>query len=245
LRQSVAAVRFLVVEHPCYKCATSIDETLPFCPHCGAPQIRVVSPEEDASQAPPPFSSDAERHLVTPATWPSGAPANIPQTSAIQWELAWKGALLCGLGAAVLTAMPVLGLGCCLWLLGAGALAVWLYQRRVPGILVTPGMGMRIGAVSGGIGYVATTIWSVFRFASNSQEFRTALQEQMEKSLAANPDPRAQEIMRQFMGNLNTPQGLATFFVLIMAIMAVVFVIFSAAGGALGASMFARRRDLR
>ena len=106
-------------------------------------------------------------------------------------------------------------------------------------------MGMRIGAVSGAVGYVATTIWSVFRFASNSQEFRTAMQEQMDKSLAANPDPRAQEIMRQFMGNLNTPQGLATFFVLILAIMAVVFVIFSAAGGALGASMFARRRDLR
>jgi hypothetical protein len=141
--------------------------------------------------------------------------------------------------------MPVLGLGCCLWLLGAGALAVWLYQRRVPGALVTPGMGMRIGAVAGAIGYVATTIWTVLRFSSNSQEFRTAMQEQMEKSLAANPDPRAQEIMRQFMGNLNTPQGLATFFVLILAIMAVVFVIFSAAGGALGASMFARRRDFR
>jgi len=233
------------VEHLCYKCATSIDETLPFCPHCGAPQIRVASPEEDASQAPPAFSGDTGPHLVTPSTWPSGAPINTAQTSAIQWELAWKGALFCGLGAAVLTAMPVLGLGCCLWLLGAGALAVWLYLRRVPGSLVTPGMGMRIGAVSGAIGYVATTIWSVFRFASNSQEFRTALQEQMDKSLAANPDPRAQEIMRQFMGNLNTPQGLATFFVLVMAIMAVVFVIFSAAGGALGASMFARRRDFR
>lgn len=145
----------------------------------------------------------------------------------------------------MLTAVPVVGVGCCLWLLGAGALAVWLYQRRVPGTIVTSGMGMRIGAVSGVIGYVATTIWSVLRFASNSQEFRTAMQEQMDKSLAANPDPRAQEIMRQFVGNLNTPQGLATFFVIILAIMAIVFVIFSAAGGALGASIFARRRDLR
>jgi hypothetical protein len=232
------------VDHLCYKCQTSIDETQPFCPHCGAPQIRVASPEDDESRTTPQSSTDAPPHLVTPSTWPSGAPANVAH-AAIQWELAWKGALLSGLGAAVLTAMPVLGLGCCLWLLGAGALAVWLYQRRVPGALVTPGMGMRIGAVAGAIGYVATTIWTVLRFSSNSQEFRTAMQEQMEKSLAANPDPRAQEIMRQFMGNLNTPQGLATFFVLILAIMAVVFVIFSAAGGALGASMFARRRDFR
>jgi hypothetical protein len=141
--------------------------------------------------------------------------------------------------------MPVLSLGCCLWLLGSGALAVWLYQRRVPGTFVTPGMGMRIGAVAGAIGYVASTIWMVLRFASNSQELRTAMQEQMDKSLAANPDPRAQEIMRQFMGNLNTPQGLATFFVLLLAFMGIVFVIFSAAGGALGASMFTRRRDFR
>lgn len=232
------------MEHPCYKCATSIDETLPFCPHCGAPQIRVGSPDE-APEATVTPSTDATPQAYLPSSWSTSGTSNAPRGAAIQWEIAWKGALLAGLGAAVLTAVPVVGVGCCLWLLGAGALAVWLYQRRVPGTIVTSGMGMRIGAVSGVIGYVATTIWSVLRFASNSQEFRTAMQEQMDKSLAANPDPRAQEIMRQFVGNLNTPQGLATFFVIILAIMAIVFVIFSAAGGALGASIFARRRDLR
>jgi hypothetical protein len=122
---------------------------------------------------------------------------------------------------------------------------VWLYQRRAPVVTVTSGMGMRIGAVSGAVGYAVSTIWTVVRFTSNSQEFRTALQEQMDKSVASNPDPRTQEMLRQFMANLNTPQGLATFFVLTLAIMGIVFVIFGAAGGALGASMFARRRDLR
>ena len=230
------------MEHLCYKCQTSIDETLPFCPHCGAPQIRVPSPDEDASQ-PQPLSSGETPQLVPPASWAPGAPVYHPY--AIQWELAWKGALLSGLIAAVLTAVPVISLGCCLWLLGAGALAVFLYQRRIPGAFVTPGMGMRIGAVTGAIGYVGTAIWSVLNFTANSQKFRTALQEQMDKSIAANPDPRAQDVMRQLMNNLNTPQGLATFFVLVLLIMAVVFVAFSAAGGALGASMFSRRRDLR
>ena len=233
------------MEHICYKCATLIEETLPFCPHCGAPQIRVASPDDDTSQMTPPFFTDGTPQVASPASWAPAASAHIPQAASIQWELAWKGALLSGLAAGVLSNAPVLGLGCCLWLLGAGALAVWLYQRRVPGTFVTPGMGMRIGAVSGAIGYVAATILMALSFAFNSQEIRSAMQKQLDKSLAANPDPRAQEIMRQFMGNLNTPQGLATFFVLIMAIMAVVFVIFSAAGGALGASLFARRRDLR
>ena len=228
------------MEHPCYKCQTSIDESLPFCPHCGAPQIRVSSPDEDASQQQ--LSSDATSQSIPPAGWAPGAPAYVPQSANIQWDLAWKGALLSGLAAAVLTAAPVISLGCCLWLLGSGALAVFLYQRRVPGVFITSGMGMRIGALSGIIGFVATTVWSVFRFAANSGEFHTALQEQMDKSISANPDPRAQELLRQFMNTLNTPQGLATFFVFILVIMAIVFVVFGAAGGALGASMFARRR---
>lgn len=233
------------MEHPCYKCAASIDETLPFCPHCGAPQIRVASPEADESQNITLGSPEATPQLGQPASWSPGTAAYAPQESAIQWELAWKGALVSGLAAALITALPFLTYGCCLWLLGAGALSVWLYQRRVPGTVVTPGMGMRIGAVAGTIGYVATTIWSVVSFAANSQQFRVAMQAQIEKSIAGNSDPRSQELMRQFVGNLNTPQGLATFFVLILVIMAVAFVIFSAAGGALGASMFARRRDQR
>ncbi|HVP54531.1 MAG TPA: hypothetical protein VMU45_05990 [Candidatus Eisenbacteria bacterium] len=230
------------MEHPCYKCQTSIDESLPFCPHCGAPQIRVASSDDDASQ-PVPLASEATPQVGPPAGWTVAPPVYHPY--AIQWELAWKGALLSGLIAAVLTAVPVVGLGCCLWLLGAGALAVALYQRRIPSAIVTPGMGMRIGAVAGAIGFVATTIWSVFRFATSSQEFRSAMQEQMEKSIASNPDPRAQDIMRQFMNTLNTPEGLATFFVIVIVIMAIVFVVLGAAGGAIGASMFARRRNLR
>jgi hypothetical protein len=225
------------VEHPCYKCQSSIDESLPFCPHCGAPQIRVASSDEDAAQ---PQMSDAPTARVLPPSWTPGS--SLPTPQSIQWDLAWKGTLLSGLLAAVLTAAPVISVACCLWMLGSGALAVFLYQRRVPGVFITSGMGMRIGAVSGIIGFIATTVWSVFRFAANSGEFRSALQEQMNKSIASNPDPRSQEILRQFMNTLNTPQGLATFFVFMLVIMAIVFAVFSAAGGALGASMFARRR---
>jgi hypothetical protein len=228
------------VEHPCYKCQTSIDEVLPFCPHCGAPQIRVSSPEEEVAQAAP-LTPDTPQ-VMPPASW-TPAPTYHPQ--AVQWEAAWQGAILSGLIAAVLSAAPVISMGCCLWLLGAGAMSVFLYQRRVPASLVTPGMGMRIGAFSGVVGFVASTFWLVFQFARNSQEFRRALQEQMEKSIGSNPDPRAQDIMRQFMNNLNTPQGLATFFVLMLVVIAITFIIFSAAGGAIGAAMFARRRDVR
>jgi hypothetical protein len=228
------------VEHPCYKCQTSIDETLPFCPHCGAPQIRVASGEQETGQ-PRAQSADTPQ-MAAPSSW---APVPAYHPLAVQWDAAWRGAILSGLIAAVLSAIPVVSLGCCLWLLGAGALSVFLYQRRMPAAFLTPAMGMRIGAVSGLVGFVASTFWLVFEFSKNSREFQAAMQEQMEKSIGTNPDPRAQDIMRQFMNNLNTPRGLATFFVLLLVIVAVAFVVFSAAGGALGAAMFARRRDVR
>jgi len=225
------------VDHLCYKCQTSIDESLPFCPHCGAPQIRVATPDNEAPESQ--HSSQAQGSQSASPVWPVGSPPYL--TRSVQWEFAWKGALLTGLTAFVLTAMPVVGFGCCLWMLGTGALAVGLYQRRVPGVNITPGMGMRIGALSGTIAFVVSTLWNVYQFTRNTQEIRSILSEQMQKTISSNPDPRVQEIMRQFMNNLNTPQGLATFFVIILIIMAVVFVIFSAAGGALGASMFGRR----
>ena len=100
---------------------------------------------------------------------------------------------------------------------------------------------MRIGQLRI-VGFVATTVWSVF-VSRSSGEFHTALQGQMDKSIASNPDPRTQELLRQFMNTLNTPQGLATFFVFMLVIMAVVFVVFSAAGAHSARRMFARRRS--
>jgi len=170
-----------------------------------------------------------------------------PQIGAIQWDIAWRGALLAGAGAAVLTAVPFVSLGCCLWMLGAGMLSVALYQRRAPGTLITPGMGMKLGALAGVFGFainaVVTTV-SFVTFRSNS-DFRRAMQEQMEKQMASNPDPKVQEMVQRMLAWMATPQGAATLVVLVLIMMAVMFVLFCSAGGALGASMFGRRREFR
>jgi hypothetical protein len=229
---------FTLVDHLCYKCQTSIDESLPFCPHCGAPQIRVAMPEDDA-----PASPNAVTPNVSPATWGAAPPPYQPH--AIQWDVAWKGAFLTGAIAGILTAAPIVSVGCCLWLLGAGALAVSLYQRRIPGAFVTPGMGMRLGALSGMCGFFAFAICYTFAFVRDSGEFRRVFIESIQRSSASNPDARVQEMVAQLVNNLNNPEVLATYFVFMLVIMAIVFVVFTAAGGALGASMFARRRNRR
>lgn len=170
-----------------------------------------------------------------------------PLPGAIHWDLAWRGALLAGAGAAILSAVPIVSLGCCLWTLGAGAVAVALYQRRAPEALITPGMGMKLGALAGVFAFVIHAVVSTVSFVAfrSNGEFRRALQEQMDKQIANTSDPKAQEIMRQMFDWINTPQGMATFMVLMLVVLAVVFVVFTAAGGALGASMFGRRREFR
>jgi cobalamin synthase len=119
---------------------------------------------------------------------------------------------------------------------------VYLYRKRVPEALVLPRMGMRIGALAGGIAFALNAIMSTLLFATEGDQVRKALEEQLQASMAKAPDPRTQEVLQQFIAKLNTPEGMATFFLWVLVAMAIVFVLFCAAGGALGASVRMRRR---
>ena len=152
---------------------------------------------------------------------------------------------MAGAGAALLSSLPVVGFGCCLWLLSAGAISVYLYQRRLPGSLVAPATGMRIGALAGGVAFALNAVMSTLLFAREGDQVRAALEEQLKASMAKAPDPRTQEVLQQFMAKISTPDGMATFFLWVLVFMAIIFVLSCGAGGALGASMMARRRGLR
>ena len=240
------------MEHPCYRCQASIEEGTTFCPHCGAPQIRVILPEENLPAAPPlppiaPSEISPPAYSVGPGPgWTQGGTPYAPEGSAIQWNQAWQGALLAGVGAAVLSAIPFVSIGCCLWMLAAGVLSVAMYRKRMPGVVITPGMGRKVGALTGVIGFMLNAVFAVLSFAVfRSVDFRRAMQEQMQKQMASNPDPKAQEIVQHFLDWMATPQGMATFMVLLLIVLGVVFVAITAAGGALGASMTGQRREFR
>jgi len=150
-------------------------------------------------------------------------------------------------GAALLTAIPIVSVGCCLWMLGAGALSVSLYQKRMPETLITPGMGMKLGALAGLFGFMVNSVVSTVSFLTlrSRGDFRHAMEQQMQKQMTANPDPKVQEMMQRMVEWMSTPQGAATLIVLFLLIMGAIFVLFTAAGGALGASMFRQRREFR
>lgn len=233
------------MEHPCYRCQSDIPEGTAFCPHCGAPQIRVSPPESDTPEPATPASITPPAYggYSTSSTWNQSA----PPSGQIDWALAWKGALLCGVGAAVLSAIPYVSIGCCLWMLGAGALAVSFYRRHLPGTEITPGMGMKIGALTGLFGWLLNAVVTALSFVAGrtSGDMRQVMEEQMKKQMGSTPDPKMQQAMQRMMDWISTPQGMATMIVLVLIFMGVIFVLVTAAGGALGASMTGRRRDFR
>jgi hypothetical protein len=132
-------------------------------------------------------------------------------------------------------------------MLGAGALSVSLYQKRVPATVITPGMGMRLGAFTGAIGFAVNAVLTTASFLTFRArgDFRQTMEEQMQRQMSSNNDPKVQEMMQRMVVWMATPQGIATLIVVSLLVLAVMFILFCAAGGALGASMFGRRREFR
>lgn len=71
-----------------------------------------------------------------------------------------KAALIGGALAGILSALPVVSSCCCLWAIGGGILAIFLYTKNTRATL-TPGDGATLGAVAGGIAAVAYLIIAV------------------------------------------------------------------------------------
>ena len=151
---------------------------------------------------------------------------------------------MAGVGAGVLSLVPFLALGSLIWMAIAGAISVAMYQRRVPAAMVRPGMGMRIGALAGAFAFAIIAVRSAVSFATEGNQLRDMLQEQMRASIARSPDPGSQQMLEQFLAKLTTPEGMATFFLWVLLLMAIVFILCAAVGGALRASISARRRGL-
>jgi hypothetical protein len=167
-----------------------------------------------------------------------GSQANRPQISALQWSYALPAAALAGLIAAVMMMIPVGAFG--LGMLAAGALSVMFYRRRNPAANVTPGMGARLGALSGALGFGVFAIFTAIEmliFRSGGQ-LRDALLQAIQQSAARSSDPAAQQVLEY----LKSPEGLALMMVLGFIMMGLAFLIFSSLGGALAAALL-RRKD--
>lgn len=216
------------MEYPCHQCGAAVEQGTAFCPQCRAPQIRVAVPE---IVIPSGIASDS---TVTSLPAYFGAPL----TTRIEWSQALPATALAGLITALLMMTPLAYFG--FGMLIGGSLSVVFYRRRVPVANVTPGMGARLGMVSGILGggifaallSVGTTLFHAW------DSVRAKLIEVVQQTAARNPDPQTQQALEFF----KSPDGIVLLLTtaLIGALMA--FVIFSGLGGALGAA-FLRRKE--
>ena len=132
---------------------------------------------------------------------------------------------------------PFAGFG--LGMLIGGSLSVVFYRRRIPAANVTPGMGARLGMVTGilggGIFAIVLVIGTMLFHAWDS--IRDKLIEGVEQAAARNPDPQAQQVMEFF----KSPQGIVLLLTTALIGTLIAFVIFSGLGGALGAALLRRK----
>jgi hypothetical protein len=155
----------------------------------------------------------------------------------IQWSQALPAAAVAGLMSAIL--MPI-GLGVFgLGLVAAGALAVVLYRRRHPEGQITPGVGVRLGAVSGILGFGIFSIFAAVKVEvfHGGGELRRAVLDAIQQSAARTSDPQAQQMLE----HLKSPSGMVLMMALGLFMMLVAFLTFLTLGGAIGAALLARK----
>ena len=200
-----------------------------FCPQCNAPQIRVAV----AEPVPPSGTLSESEILPLPAYFGSSLAPRI------DWSQARPATALAGLIAAVLMITPFAGLG--LGMLIGGSLSVVFYRRRVPAARLTPGMGARLGMVTGVLGSVCLAIVLAIRtlLTHGWESVREDLIMGVEQAAARNPDPQTHQVV-EF---LKSPQGIVLLLIMALITTVIFFVIFSGLGGALGAILLRRRKE--
>jgi hypothetical protein len=204
-----------------------VEDGTPFCARCNAPQIRVAGPEPLAPVAAIPEAAIESYKSYAPP----------PPSSALEWPQALPSA---GLSLLVAIFLLVLGMPAGLGMFAAGFLSVLLYHRRCPATHLTAGMGARLGALTGGLGFgvlaAILALWTAFR---SGKEIHDALLNYIQQYAAHSSDPHMQQVMELF----NTPEGFTFIMILTLIMTLIAFSIFSALGGTI--STFLLRRTER
>jgi hypothetical protein len=215
------------VEHSCYQCGASVEDGIPFCRQCKAPQIRVSGVE---ALAPAEIGPEGlSPHYPTPL-----------RLSSFDWAHALRAAALAGLLGVLLIIIrrQVFALA----MISSGFLAVYFYRRKNPFFKPTAGTGVLLGALSGIFGTVlfaipcGFAIFSVRSGGENRAEIIAALREQ----IMNNPDPRTQQLLEY----LKTPEGFTFIVIVLLVVILIFFLVLSSLGGAIAAALLRRRQRL-
>lgn len=205
-----------------------MEEGIPFCPHCSAPQIRVVI----AEPAPPPPALAAE-------TSQAGLPASqtVPVLALpMQWSQALKP---CALAAVVASLLMYLGLNPLVAMVCVGFLAVVFYRQRRPEIMIKPGAGAGLGAMAGLLWFAMSSVVEalIVIFLHKGPELRAALIAKIQQAASQTSDPQVLSVFERF----KTPAGLEFLMLAGLVFAFLASLALGGLGGALGGAILGRR----
>ena len=118
-------------------------------------------------------------------------------------------------------------------MLAAGVIAVGLYHRRNPGVILPPATGAKVGALSGlmAFGILAILSGASMAVLHSRGELQSTLTEVLDQAAARTSDPEALAMIQQF----KNPRGLALVMIGSMLGALLLFVAISGVGGAITA----------
>ena len=219
------------MDHPCHKCNQPVEDGIPFCSHCGAPQIRVAIAEAPLSTLYSPEDAGNSTDSATLLT----SRDNRPPSLHIRWSEALRPCAL----AAMSALLPVaLGLYPLVAAVGAGFLSVFLYRRRSPGTVIKAAAGAWLGALSGLLWFGMSAVLGAMFVAvlNKGPELRRQILERLDQAARQTSDPQTLAVFEQF----KTPSGLAVMMLLGFVFAFFLAIVLASIGGALGGTLLSR-----
>ncbi len=199
---------------------------MPFCPHCSAPQIRVIMAE-------PPVQA-----LL--ATEPSSVIADSPPAAAVVLPVAWSAAFRpCMLAAVIAAILMYSGLYPLISMISVGFLAVLFYRQRWPGSAIKTAVGVRLGALAGLLWFtISAAIGTTVVFLLHKgPEIRGWILQRIDQAKSGTADPQTLAMLERF----KTPDGLEVLMIFMLVFFFIASIGFGVVGGALGASLLGRK----
>jgi len=215
------------MQNICYRCGHPIGGQLAFCAACGAPQIRVSTPEQPR-HVPEQQPQDLSPVLPERPFPPSGG-------FALSTGIAWKDFIHAAVPLAAVTGIvtvPLAPLGLFVLLPANLIWAIARYRRNRP-LAIRAGQAARMGAVMGVLSFgfflacflVTITLWRT--------QYRELMIARINEIAAQNPDPQAQQ-MTQW---LATPHGLIVFTAIGLGTILLIFLVVGMGSGALAVAL--------
>jgi hypothetical protein len=218
------------MDHPCHKCGQPVEDGVPFCAHCAAPQIRVILPE------PVPAVAGPAGEGAIAATEPGTVAARVATSFRSERS---QIVVACALGAVIATLALGLRIIPGIGMLSAGFLSVAFYRRGRPGDVVRVSSGALLGVVSGifafllciSIGALAIVVFHAVPDA------RTTALDVLKQTAAMTKNP---DVLATY-ESLKAPERGTELVLFVLLAFFFAFILFAGLGGILGALILGRR----